>query len=655
MANLMNEHAKTGPVFSSPRALPAGAASASASQSSDVLPGRGPEWLLDRLDQIEFAIAHFGARSQARETGDAARRLDRLERTVERIADLVEERLIDEPDDTVTSVAGIEANLAQLSETLESVEARLANLEARSAHASPALPDEGLAELVQSATETAVKAGVSRFESMAGELVARLDEVSQLAANGSASTALDALGAQIAVLTDRVAPGVEMLVRRPPLTSDTPAQRQAFARLGAAVSTLSKQQGQGIERLVASVASIAHRLESVETQLSEAAARPAGEETLPQGGGAALRSMESLVQRLDSLESRVGPVLETLAAWPDDAMNRVEQRLAELGQAVAGLDGRLGDVAGAQGASPDIVDRLDSLARKMGPALDTLLARPALLTDGAAQRQSFARLGAALSTLSQRQDDAVGRVERRLADLGEAVTGLASRLDEVPGAPSDSHLAERLDALAQKVGPALETLLARPAVQTDGATQRQSFARLGAALSTLSQRQDDATSRFEQRLAALDDAVTGVSTRLDQTPVLALSERLDALIAGLADAGRAPSSAKDLPALSMPKMTLTKMSGQLAAVLVRLNALNRLTEGQAAELRARLGDMAMADDVHAVRNELNGLRQVVTAPATGVAASREGNPDTDEVLRLMRMTMAEILADAQRRAAQGAD
>ena len=107
----------------------------------------------------------------------------------------------------------------------------------------------------------------------------------------------------------------------------------------------------------------------------------------------------------------------------------------------------------------------------------------------------------------------------------------------------------------------------------------------------------------------------------------------------------------DATEASLNTMALTKMSGQLAAVLTRLNALNRLSEGQAAELRARLGDMPRGEDLVGMKGELGALRDQCERLFEQALRPVSGEQELDAVAfkRQLGLAVAEVLADAERR------
>lgn len=610
------------------------------------------EVMTTRLDAMETRVTQTLQSDEADST--LAVRFEKLEQAISEVGTAVQTSA--EPAPTGDPAAPLQDAMHPVQQTVEALCAQVSDAQALAAQRLTAI-DSALGALGEAVSTVSQQDAMQSDIAMEDHLarieatLVSLQEVvttqgSQAAEqHGAAHEKVDALFERVTKFATDTGDTLGSLISRPEPVVDVSPLQQEMSQVAATLSAISEKQDHQVS---VNTSVFDEVVQNVRSLADQGAAAAAFHRTLGDWTETNTTALQKAQDKLDSV----------LAGTPD--ISAVQDQIGDLKAAIA----RIAD---------------DAL-----PALQTLLARPVASPEAAAQRQGLERLSAAFASLAERQDDVAARIEQHLsglsaeisaqdgdlhseapetataaqvADLMESLVRVGTRLDDMDASLSQSDeashqkletLLAELEGLREEVSPRLQALIEKPAPVVDMSERRQSFARLAAALSTMAQRQSTASDTIVARLGDIETQLSEAVAAEPQKESADLSDKIDAVVAAVADLHTGTADATEA---SLNTMALTKMSGQLAAVLTRLNALNRLSEGQAAELRARLGDMPRGEDLVGMKGELGALRDQCERLFEQALRPVSGEQELDAVAfkRQLGLAVAEVLADAERR------
>jgi len=561
--------------------------------------------ILDRIEQLEFALAEAVLRSDVETQpdlgpalGDIATRVDAMARTLDdlaarakpenhgnvgevldRIADRLDAAAASRADDTAMLAARLTAIEAGAETRFAPIEAAVTTLASQVQETMQGFSSE-LERLATSAAEDR-----SEIKTMQASL---RDQIAALPQPVDVTDDLERLAGQIASLpqptdiSDELAT-IEKKIARLDLDAVTHAIGKTDAALKDQVDALN-------ERLSTMEATLSARVAHMSEAAQTLANRP-----VPAPDIAPLREMTArhmvaqksiadrhaaqiaqLADRFAKVEAGVQalPDRTTLAGLKTDiggALEKGRQPLVTRMDALTGMLATLAnDVKLSHEMAPDLsliteplmarMDRLDTTAeqrqRELAREVEEIGARPQPVTDLTPMRESFARLMVALQSMQQNREGAEAEMADQIKALTERLQGLPDRME----ASADQRQRDMIREV--------EALAARPIPAPDLTPVRETMARFMVALKTMEESRSSSDAEFAAKIDLLAEQINELPTAASPEDLAKVQVAMAPLQAALATMGE---QVKHLAARPAPTLDISTVRGAFSQQMVAIS------------------------------------------------------------------------------------
>ena len=446
------------------------------------------EKIIDRIEQLEFALAEAVLRTDEQDGPDMGPTLEALTSRLDSISRQLSHT---DPVGDLSRIADrLDAAAAARADEMAAIAARISALEEKRF-----APIEAALQDLAANQQTAIAEILARLESSAEtQLRAQVDRM----ADGLAT-----LEAKLAARLSKIGENVESFANRPPPQPDITPLREMTARHMVAQKTIADRHALQIAKLI-------ERFSSVEAEVK---ALP-DQSVLDEIRTAIDAGKAPMIKHFDDLTEMVRNVSTDVKQWHDTNLSDLTEPLMAR------------------------MDRLDTTAeqrqRDINRELTEIAARPQPVNDLTPIRESFARLMTALQAMHQSRETVDAETAKKLDIMLDGLQVLPDRLE------AGSEQRQR-DLVREIV-----TLAERPLPAPDLTPVRETMSRFMVAVQSLEDARANSEAELAARFGLLTERIEGLQTGSDPD---ALSKLLEPIAEAVQTVANRPPPVLDTSAV----------------------------------------------------------------------------------------------------------